>query len=172
MSHQVAALANVIMKMNSCTDASSLVASTLDGNRSDMMRLKLEVGNVLRPLLGFYNGYFILDLSLSTDRECLTKLIEISSTYAEKRKNASLFGYGRVGDLSQHGNWSCFRNERYEGQAVEINSAFASPVPTKGVLDFDFVEAADPPVGDPVMNDGRFIKVKEIFRVRVMGMCV
>ena len=61
------------------------------------------------------NGYYTLDLTKIMDRMCIERLLEVSATTAAKRCEESKLAYGRVGDLSQKGNWSSFRNERYNG---------------------------------------------------------
>ena len=39
---------------------------------------------------------------------------------------------------SQHGQFSCFRNEMKDGLKVQITSAFMANIPTRGTLEFDF----------------------------------
>lgn len=43
-----------------------------------------------------------------------------------------------VGDVSQHGNWTCFRNELRDGLPIEITSEAFTPMPTRGLIEFDF----------------------------------
>ncbi|RYH14423.1 hypothetical protein EON65_33650 [archaeon] len=64
--------------------------------------------------------------------------MEISTTTAVQRSEASKIGYGRVGDLSQKGNWSSFRNELFNGKPVVLGPSFACPMPRSGKLEFDF----------------------------------
>ena len=104
-SDKVASLLKVVMKMNTFEDANSLIISTIDGDRNEMLRLKKEMGSALRPILGLTNGYYSLDLTREIDRLCLGKLIELSSTYAKERRRMSPFSYSRAGDLSQTGAW-------------------------------------------------------------------
>lgn len=44
----------------------------------------------------------------------------------------SRLGYGVLGDCSQKGNWSSFRNEMFNGKPVVVTTEFASPMPRSG----------------------------------------
>lgn len=46
----------------------------------------------------------------------------------------SRLGYGVLGDCSQKGNWSSFRNELFNGKPVVVSTEFASPMPRSGAL--------------------------------------
>lgn len=51
-----------------------------------------------------------------------------------------LSGVGRMGDTSQKGNWSCFRNGYLNSsKAVNITVASFHEIPKIGQLEFDFV---------------------------------
>ena len=125
---KVAAIKQLVLQMNDTDDARNLITSLLENDRTEMMRLKRDFGASLRPILGNPNGYYILDLSKEMDRMCLERLLEISTTAGNKRMESSKIGYGRVGDLSQKGNWSSFRNEMLNGEPVALSPAFAQPV--------------------------------------------
>jgi hypothetical protein len=124
-----------------------------------MLRLKRDFGASLRPILGNPNGYYVLDLSKEMDRMCLEKLLEISTTAGNKRMENSKIGYGRVGDLSQKGNWSSFRNELLNGEPVVLSPAFAQPIPLSGKLEFDFSGAGRPTRDALVVSDIRVVKI-------------
>lgn len=53
----------------------------------------------------------MLDLSRDMDRICLARLLELSNTRKFHNMSGSKLGYGIVGDTSQYGTWSSFRNE-------------------------------------------------------------
>lgn len=53
---------------------------------------------------------------------------------------------GRVGDTSQKGNWSCFRNETLNFKTPFIVTIEAD-IPKKGVLEFDFMSSRRPSKG-------------------------
>jgi hypothetical protein len=110
------AIRKLILQMNDIEDTRHLIMSLLGGSRTDLLRLKKEFGVALRPILGNPNGYYILNMTKPIDRICIERLLEISMTNASRRAEASKIAPGRVGDLSQHGNWSCFRNERLNGK--------------------------------------------------------
>eukprot|EP00602_Paraphysomonas_sp_CaronLab_P006637 CAMPEP_0185035188 /NCGR_PEP_ID=MMETSP1103-20130426/26101_1 /TAXON_ID=36769 /ORGANISM="Paraphysomonas bandaiensis, Strain Caron Lab Isolate" /LENGTH=481 /DNA_ID=CAMNT_0027572155 /DNA_START=113 /DNA_END=1558 /DNA_ORIENTATION=- len=51
---------------------------------------------------------------------------------------ASKLGIGKIGDVSQKRNWTCFRNERFNGKPTEITITSFTPIPMSGKLEFDF----------------------------------
>jgi hypothetical protein len=152
----------VLPNVSNFEDAQAVVKAITNGDRTALMKLKREVGDSLRPILGAPNGYYQLDLTDDMDRFCLTRLIEISSTNAKKRKEAnSFYPNTQIGDLSQKRNWTSFRNEMFNGEPVEIDVAFASPLPRMGHLQFDFVCGSyiRPRPDDMVMTDSRVVKI-------------
>lgn len=156
---KVAAIRKLIIQMNDTNDARHLVNSLLENDRQEMMRLRREFGSALRPIIGNPNGYYVLDLSNEMDRMCICRLLEISTTSGAVRAFHSKLGPGRVGDYSQHGNWSSFRNEMYNGNPITLTPAFAQPIPTMGVLHFDFVSDVRPKRDAIALSDLRVVKV-------------
>eukprot|EP01038_Epipyxis_sp_PR26KG_P005119 gene5119-7131_t len=157
---KVKALAQIVPQMNDTIEAQMFVQSVLgDNDRSEMLRLKREMGAALKPILGAPNGYYKLDLSREMDRLCVGRLIEISSTYAHIRSQKCKISYGRVGDLSQKGNWSSFRNEMFNGQPITINAAFCTPIPRSGKLEFDFSGGGRPTRDVLPCSDIRIVKI-------------
>ena len=57
---------------------------------------------------------------------------------------SSLFRPGVTGDLSQKGDWSCFRNVLYKGQPFHISLHKFHPMVTSGSLCFDFSGSLKP----------------------------
>lgn len=117
-------------------------------------RLKQRLGTSLLPLIGIYSGYYHLDLSFATDRVCLKKLIERSVRNCDDRMRKKL------GDTSQNGNWTCFRNEYHpDNPDARIIPKYFYPLPEKAKLEFDFINIARPDVsvnraiGDDVIVD-------------------
>ena len=51
---------------------------------------------------------------------------------------------GITGDVSQKGNWTCFRNESLNDEPLEINSTFARELPKTGIVKFDYSYSARP----------------------------
>lgn len=156
---KVAAIKTLILQMNDADDARNLINSLLENDRTEMMRLKRDFGASLRPIMGNPNGYYVLDLSKEMDRMCLERLLEISTTSGNKRMEASKLGYGRVGDVSQKGNWSSFRNELLNGEPVTLSPTFAQPIPLSGKLEFDFSGAGRPTREALVVSDVRVVKI-------------
>jgi hypothetical protein len=113
-------------------------------------RLKTRLGTSLYPLIGIYSGFYHLDLAYAADRLCLKKLIERSVMNCDERIRCKL------GDTSQNGNWTCFRNEHhFDTPDVRIIPKYFYPLPEKAKLEFDFVNIArpDPQLHRPVSED-------------------
>lgn len=117
-------------------------------------RLKQRLGTSLLPLIGIYSGYYHLDLTFATDRVCLKKLIERSVRNCDDRIRQKL------GDTSQNGNWTCFRNEYHpDNPDARIIPKYFYPLPEKAKVEFDFINIARPDitinraVGDDVIVD-------------------
>lgn len=86
-------------------------------------------------MLGSCDGFYILDLSNKMDKFCLNRLLEISMTVSFVRgKKRDKLGFQVLGDCSQNGNWSCFRNEMFNGRPVVVNTDFATPMKRSGRL--------------------------------------
>ncbi len=156
---KVDVLVKLLPQSNNTENARQLVNKMLRKNRLEMLQLKRAIGYAIKPILGCPDGFYRLDLSDEMDRFCITKLIEISSTIAEDRKKQSVITPGLLGDLSQTGNWMCFRNECFKGQAIVMTKEFASPLPKSGTLEFDFMSSTRPSYEDLVVSDGKFIKI-------------
>lgn len=104
VSNKADVLKKVVPGMLSPSEARQLMSKVTDDDRLEVNIIKKAFGLAYRPMFGSFNGYYILDLSKETDRMCLTKLIEVSGTVNNIRSLNSIIGYGRVGDVSQHGN--------------------------------------------------------------------
>lgn len=149
-------------------------------------RLKQLLGPVFYPLLGKFNGYFVLDLVKSNDRHALRLFLERSQYNARRRSshirhvrrrelhhnNASNLNIPclHLGNCSQNGDWSGFRNLQYEGQKLEggLTWDFVSPLPHRGKLDFDFVDLSSRPGLDhrrPMTDSQIFAMVKGVLGV-------
>ena len=150
----------VLPQIDSHNDAQSVVKAITNGDRSELMRLKREIGHALRPIMGAPNGYYVLDLSDEMDKFCFNRLLEISKTQAARRQdNHNFFNNTQIGDLSQKRNWSCFRNEQLNSDPVTIDEKFADRIPRNGHLEFDFISAIRPDREEIILPDARVIKV-------------
>ncbi len=146
--------------MSDINDSMKLFVSTCNGDRVEMNKVKRELGYAFKPLLGLYNGYYCLDLKQDLDRLCLIKLIEVSKTRMDRVQGNNDPYLLNVGDISQKGNWSCFRNEVFNGEPFVLTPEFASPsLPTGGKLEFDFVYALRPKYDDFPISDSKFTKL-------------
>jgi hypothetical protein len=132
-------LSKIIPRMASTMDANSLVKIYFGNNTKQNRNLKKVLGMAYYPLLGMYNGYYSLDLIREYDRTCLHKLIEKSVQVNASRQSQKL------GDLSQNGNWSSFRNIRRDGKVIQtLQIDQFSPMPKFGILEFDFFDISRP----------------------------
>jgi hypothetical protein len=122
----------LLPRMASVRDAKQLLLTSLTDVHA-LNRLRKLMGSCLNPMIGLYNGYYELDLSKPEDKVCMTKLLEQSQKLQEERINASLIGKGFTGDISQKGDWTCFRNELKDSEAVQITAALFNPMPNSGV---------------------------------------
>eukprot|EP01032_Pedospumella_encystans_P009853 gene9853-11567_t len=166
-SNRTEILARILPNMASAADARMLVAKLLNNNKIEVQKLRREVGFALKPMLGVMDGHYSLDLSNKMDKFCLNKLLEVGMTIAFRRANKSRLGYGLVGDCSQKGNWSSFRNEMFNGRPVSVTTDFASPMPRSGRLEFDFVSEQRVGKDDFILNDVRFTNMLvRVFQVR------
>jgi hypothetical protein len=161
------ALSKILLRMKSSFSAMKLMHCYTANDILKIRRLKQRLGNAYYPIVGLYSGYYILDLSLDTDRRCLKKLIEKSVRNVETRRKNGFW------DTSQEGNWSCFRNEYHYPIALygerRITPHYFYPIPHKGKVEFDFVniDRPDPAVCRPADHD-RIIDVSVLFIVFVV----
>lgn len=156
-SNKVRVLASVLPQMATPADAKALVFEVLGYNLVEVQRLKREVGQAYRVIMGQPDGFYVLDLSNAMDRFCVNRLLEISMTTAHFRAHKrSYLGYGRLGDTSQKGNFTCFRNEMYAKRPITLSVAFASPLPKAGRLEFDFVSQKRYKSDNFALSDVRF----------------
>lgn len=156
---KAAVLIKVVPGMMNPADARQLVSKVTNDDRIEIARIKMAFGASYRPLLGSFNGYYALDLSKDIHRMCLARLLEQSQTMNHKRKSNSIIGFAKVGDVSQHGNWTSFRNEMFNGEPIEITPARFTPIPHSGILEFDFSGGNRPTGGELVLSDRRLCHV-------------
>jgi len=138
----VAALAKVLPQMINTTEAAKLARIHVGNSYERRQKLKALLGHAFGPLLGHFDGYYSLSMQCENDRVCLIKLMEQSLTTAAMRKELQL------GDLSQNGDWYCFRNQVVDGVSVledggigaerRITKEEFTPLPSYGHVEFDF----------------------------------
>jgi hypothetical protein len=153
-------LAKVLMKMLFSEDAMRMIKCYISNDVLKLRRLKQRLGYAYYPLTGVYNGFYSLDMSKELDRVCLKKLIEKSAKNVDARRNKGLW------DTSQHGHWSCFRNEYHvDNVDMIISPRYFYPIPHKGKIEFDFVNIDRPnTLYCQAVSDQRIIDVSNISR--------
>ena len=149
----------ILLQMYDVHDAAHFLHAIFGENRQEVMRFKWDSNYLLKPLLGCPNGYYNLDLAKDLHRKCLLKLFEINAIEMERRKKQSQLAHGRTGDLSQHGNFSCFRNELWNSKPFILTPTFINPVPITGKLEFDFSSTARPPKDLLPISDRKLLKI-------------
>jgi hypothetical protein len=145
--------------MSDFNEAKIFVSKITDDDRVEFGQIKAGMGQILRPIFGQCDGYYNLDMTKPLDVLCLCRLLEISKTVFMKKQmdcmelfnttaskhskhappaQVSIASGLRLGDTSQHCNFSCFRNELKDGFPFEITTESCTPLPSRGVLEFDF----------------------------------
>ena len=155
---KISTICKLLPQIETAVEVRSFISRITKNDRVHMGRIKITMGNALRPLLGIPNGFYMLDLSKEMDRLCLSRLLELGGTYKYHGMLNSKLGFGVVGDTSQRGNWSCFRNEMWNDENVSISTQLFTPMPRKGKLHFDFSWAKRPALDEVVMTDAKFLK--------------
>lgn len=159
-------LSQILPQMESAGEAKRLLSLVTNDDERVMQHVKSFLGTTVgRVAFGITNGYYLLDLSVEMHRGCLAKLLEISQEVASRRgaRFARALGSdaarGRIGDASQHGNWSCFRNEVFNHERTEITPEAFTPMPKSGVVEFDFCSSAPAASGEASITNARFCRV-------------
>ena len=154
-----ASIARLLPQMKTNTEAKQLVDKVTGGDRNKMAQIKQALGIASKTIFGMYNGYYQLDLSYEYHRICLSRLFEQSSRFNTKRAAACWLGYGKLGDTSQHGNWTSFRNELYNKEPIEVTPERFTPMPRSGILEFDFSGAVGPSPEEGALSDEKVCNV-------------
>lgn len=153
----IGALELILPHMESAEESQYLLSTIFEKNTQGLNRLRHKMPFELKVILGEYNGYYQLHMSNASDRSCLKKLYELSCRLNMERRDKCPFGLGRVGDTSQKGNWTCFRNERRNGQPIVIDSTTMHLCLKSGKVEFDFSTVARPALDRCSILDARFV---------------
>lgn len=150
-------------------DTKQFVHFVTDHDHKQFMSLSNKLGNILRPAFGAPDGYYYLNLATELDRACLSRLLELNASISrhrmygldgEKSASEKLFRQpGLIGDYSQTGNWSCFRNEFYNNHSITIMTEHFTPMPIRGIIEFDFVSGDRPPANSLPLENTKFLKI-------------
>jgi len=105
-------LARLLPRVALPIDAKSFVNTYVGKDALAMKHLKQAMGTSFQPMLGLFSGYYCLDLVKLCDRTCLGRLLQRNSAAVMHRQGKGL------GDTSQSGNWTCFRNILRDGVGV------------------------------------------------------
>jgi hypothetical protein len=146
-------LAILLPHMAVASDAQNLATVCAPEDDTVRKRIKNQLGPAYRAIMGIPNGYYALDLSKESDRSCMTKLLELSTTGAARRMQLG------CGDVSQDGNWSSFRNEYFAGREIRLTLAALTPMPTQGKIEFDFVSSERPSANVVCLTDRKIVQM-------------
>jgi hypothetical protein len=96
-----------------------------------MSNIKSTLGKLYYYYTDIPNGFYSLNLVEFQDQKILDLLIKQEKESTKKRKES------KMGDISQNGNWSSFRNICLDGEKME--KIDESKLPEKGRLEFDYI---------------------------------
>jgi hypothetical protein len=156
MDDKAAVLVKLLPQMATSSEPRQLISKVTNDDKVLVSRVKQMLGPAMRPIYGMSNGFYSLNLSKESDLICLGKLLELSTTACAKRKAANALAPGVIGDTSQKGNWSCFRNECLNGEPVAVSIQTFTPMPRSGRLHFDYSSCSRTETGQSVMSDMRY----------------
>ena len=162
-------LAELVVKLADPNDCKKLVMKVTRGDKVQIGLLKNAMGGAYKPYLGILNGYYQLDLSHTMDQIALTRLLEQSQTDNTRRQAQSPLATGQMGDTSQCGNWTSFRNEFLNNKRFAIQPDKFRPMPKSGKLHFDYSNVARAPISEDliIISDKRLVKIlQNIFLVK------
>lgn len=130
------ALATILPCLTTSPDIRA-ITNMYGRNPTTQRRLEQRMGNAYKAYVGPVDGFYHIDLRVSTDRLCLKKLMQISASNSQLRKMKNL------GDISQYGDWSSFRNKHFvhpisdgagERQSeIRLTNEGLTPMPTSGL---------------------------------------
>jgi len=149
----------LLPRMSDPNEARAFMMHTINFDKASLRQLVKLMGNALRPILGRYDGYYDLDLSMEMDRICLGKLLKQNEQHRRTCMSKCVFEQGRTGDLSQYGDWSAFRNAVIDGESVHISTELFNPIPKRGHVCFDFSGTEKAPRNAIVVKDSRCVNV-------------
>ena len=145
-------LLRLLPRMASPLDARQLMASTTYNEVKDKLLLQEALEPLYRPLVGLYNGYYQLDLNEELDVQCFERLKMVNEETSAARRRKGL------GDISQFGNWSCFRNVVADGK-VFTGKERIEDVHAGSKVQFDFVCMKEAGISSSSISDVRFVNV-------------
>ena len=146
-------LSYILPKMVSSNDARRLVNFYINSDKRKLESLEKLLGATYKIILGMRNGFYSLNLSTQTDRRAVEFLFSHSNRVSEKRKSLNKW------DISQFMQWNGFRNMFLNGEHVIPNGAFFHPLPTKGIIEFDFVDVERPDPNILPLNDYTLLNI-------------
>ena len=149
---KVELLAKLITRVPEPRHAHMLIELNLPRER-DRLRLQSIMGNAYGAFMGCHVGHYKLRLNKFWDQTALIRLMEINSREIRQK---SQYKKG-LGDVSQTGNMSNFRNEHLNNNSIVLDQSFIDPMPKSGLLEFDYVSPIRPVNGAVTeMSNKRF----------------
>ena len=138
-----AVLEKLLPRLCNYSEARLFLQQTIQNDTVIIRRLRQVMGSCFDAILGYFDGWYNLNLSNVYDRICLGKLLEQSQANKDKMISKSCFQKGITGDVSQLGDWSSFRNVIMNGKPGIITPELFNPMSEKGTLHFDFSGAGN-----------------------------
>ncbi|CAM9396635.1 unnamed protein product [Pylaiella littoralis] len=139
---KIKALAKLVPRMESPTDARFLKNLILRWGLDDRRKLRHELGPAYGPLMGTPMGHFELDLAKPMHRLAARKILEANNLEKLARQTSP----HSVFDVSQRGDWDNTRNETVNGKPCRQRGTILEALPKAGALELDYVSTTRPPV--------------------------
>jgi hypothetical protein len=161
----VGALAYILPGMMTVIEAQQLLKIGIKTEFKLLRELKRVLGATFNPMLGYFTGYYRLDLLKENDRRCFFMLLQRSASLYQLREKKQLW------DISQNGDCSCFRNTNFFqkptrklGEKISIETFY--PLPARGIVEFDFCDWDKPNIHlDRPINDSKVIGILSVCRL-------
>ncbi len=145
----------LLPRMATPLDVRMLIAYVTNHDYQQIQHLKLLLGPLFRILIGIPNGFYQLSLHEPNDRKALHSLLQLSRKHNHHRRKL------RLGDTSQMGDWSCFRNVMLDGSPFMLSEEWLDDetIPEKARLEFDFVSMESVSIKETEISNLRLFRV-------------
>ena len=149
------AISLILPLMHTSLDARKLLNKATKGDRYIIQKITSHLGKLTLPYLGIVDGYYALDLSKQSDRECLKQLLVVANQSISTGNDDPPSNEPIASDASNSFEGenslastevippvqrSCLRNDRMDWKSVKINPLDAKSLEQlAGALEFDFI---------------------------------
>ena len=89
----------ILFQLSNSEEALKFINRTIKDNPNDFKSLKGELGPAIKPIMGYPNGYYELDLAKEFHVACFYRLCEISESAQKTRGKLSKLGLNVTGNF-------------------------------------------------------------------------